>query len=103
ESALQHQVEQGGQADDGNAGDDLDVEPEPLRHDEDGGKLPEHGEPAQPQDRIQPDVAARMAKIGGGNVGHAGSLAGTGPDHKLPPPAIPNACQGLALAAALAQ
>ena len=55
------------------AGDDLDVEFEPLHHDENGGELAEHGEPAQPQDRIQADIAARMAKIGGGDVGHAGT------------------------------
>ena len=51
------------------------VEFQPLRHDEDRGELAERGQPAQPQDRIQTDIAARMAEIGGGNVGHAGSLA----------------------------
>ena len=70
EGDLQHQIEQRGQADDGDAGNHRDVEFEPLRHDENGGELAEHGEPAQPQDGIQTDIAARMAKIGGGDVGH---------------------------------
>ena len=65
EGDLQHQVEQGGQADDGDAGDDRDVEFESLHHDENGGELAEHREPAQPQDGVQTDMAARMAKIGG--------------------------------------
>ena len=47
----------------------------PWRHDEDGGELTERGEPAQPQYRIQTDMAARLAEIGGGNVGHFNSLA----------------------------
>ncbi len=63
-------------------GIDRDVEFEPLHHDEDRGELAEHREPAQPQDRIQTDIAARMAKIGGSDVGHAGSLAAPGCDHK---------------------
>ena len=46
------------------------IEVEPLLDDEDGRELPEHREPAQPQDRIQPDMRARFAKIGGGGVGH---------------------------------
>jgi hypothetical protein len=53
------------------AGRDRDVEFEPLGHDENRRELAEHGEPAQPQYRIQPDIAARMAKIGGGHFGHA--------------------------------
>ena len=83
EGDLQHQIEQRGQADDGEAGNHRDVEFEPLRHDENGGELAEHGEPAQPQDGIQTDIAARMAKIGGGDVGHSGSLAAQGRDHKF--------------------
>ncbi len=41
-----------------------------LLDDEDGRELAEHGEPAQPQDRVQPDMRARFAEIGGGGVGH---------------------------------
>ena len=74
EGDLQRQVEQRRKADDGDAGDDVDVELEPLHHDENGGELPEHGEPAQPQDRVEADIAARMAKIGGGDFGHGGTL-----------------------------
>ena len=87
EGDLQRQIEQRGQADDGEAGNHRDVEFEPLRHDEDGGELAEHGEPAQPQDGIQTDMAARMAKIGFCEVGHGGSLAVRGPDYKLARPA----------------
>jgi hypothetical protein len=72
-----------GQADDGNAGDDRDVEFEALHHNENGRELAEHREPAQPQYRIQTDIAARMANIGGCNFGHIGSLSAPGPDHKF--------------------
>jgi hypothetical protein len=39
-----------------------------LLDDEDGCELAEHGKPAQPQDRVQPDMRARFAEIGGGGV-----------------------------------
>src|ERR1700687_3751274 len=81
-----HRVEQAGQADDGDAGHHRNVEFEPLNHDKNRGKLPERGEPAQPQDRIETDMAARMAKIGGSNFGHEASLRARGPDHKLAGP-----------------
>jgi len=42
----------------GHAGDNLDVEFEPLHHNENGPELAEHGEPAQPQYRVQTDIAA---------------------------------------------
>ncbi len=58
------------------------VEFQPLRHDEDRGELAERRQPAQPEDGIETDIAARMAKIGGGDVGHAASLAACGCDHK---------------------
>ena len=76
EGDLQHQIEQRGQPDDGDAGYHRDVEFEPLHHDEDGGELAQHRQPAQPQDRIQTDIAARMAEIGGGDISViSGSLA----------------------------
>jgi len=83
ESDLQDEIEQGGQADDGHTGGDLDIEFEPLDHDEDGDELAEHGEPTQPQYRVQTDIAARMTKIGGGDVSHSLSLAAPCPDHKF--------------------
>ena len=83
EGDLQREIEQRRQADDGDAGNDGDVEFQPLRHDEDRGELAERRQPAQPQDRIETDIAARMAEIGGGNVGHAGSLAARRRDHKF--------------------
>ncbi len=49
ETDLQDKVEQPGQADNGHTGDNLDIEFEPLDHDEDGRELAERGEPAQPQ------------------------------------------------------
>jgi hypothetical protein len=103
EGGLQHKVEHGRQADDGNTGDNRDVELEPLHHDENGGKLAKCREPAQPQDCVQTDVAARMSKIGGGNFGHIGTLAAQGHDHKLTRQALRRAGQSLALAAAMAQ
>ena len=83
-------------------GTTVDVEFEPLHHDENGGELPEHGEPAQPQDRVEADIAARMAKIGGGDFGHGrnSSRAGSGPQICQ---ALPDMVQCLALAAAMAQ
>jgi hypothetical protein len=41
-----------------------------LLDEEDGRELPECGEPAQPQNRVQSDLAARETKIGGGGIGH---------------------------------
>ena len=46
-----------------------------MRNDEDRRELPQRCEPAQPQDGIQPDVAARMAEIGGIDVGHSSKLS----------------------------
>ncbi len=97
EGGLQREIEQRGQADNGDAGNDGKVELEALHHDEDGGELAEHGEPAQPQDRIQTDIAARVAEIGGGDVGHSTSLAAQGRDHKFAMPETAAMGQSLAL------
>src|SRR5262249_32139864 len=70
------------QPDDGDAGDDRNVEFQPLRHDEDGGELAEHRKPAQPQDRIQADMSLRMAKLGSGNFSHIGQLGTAFSGHK---------------------
>ena len=70
-------------ADDGDAGNDGKVEFQPLRHDEDRGELAERRQPAQPEDGIETDIAVRKAEIGGGDVGHCGSLAVRGRDHKF--------------------
>jgi hypothetical protein len=56
---LQRQIEQRRHADDADTGDDLDVELQPLRHDEDRCELAQHGEPAQPQQGVQADVSLR--------------------------------------------
>ncbi|MEY9444996.1 hypothetical protein ABIE82_002444 [Bradyrhizobium diazoefficiens] len=73
---LERQIERGRQGDDADAGDDLDVELQPLRHDEDRGELAEHREPAQPQDGVQADMPLRGAKVGSGNFGHVGQCGG---------------------------
>jgi hypothetical protein len=67
---LQREVHQRRQRDDDEAGHDRHVELEALSHHEDRRELAERGKPAQPQDRIQPDRAPRMAEVGGGNFGH---------------------------------
>ena len=59
------------------------IEFEALHHDENGRKLPERGEPTQPQNRVQTDIALRVAKIGGGDIGHGAMLAPWRGDHKL--------------------
>ena len=75
EGDLQHQIEQRREADDGDAGDDREIEIEPLHHDKNSRELAEHGKPAQPQNRVQTDIAARMAEIGGCDVGHCGEFS----------------------------
>ena len=83
EGDLQCEIDQRRQADNGDAGNDGNVEFQPLRHDEDRSQLAEGCEPAQPQYRIQTDMAARLAKIGGGNICHAPSLPAWRRDHKF--------------------
>ena len=83
EGDLQREIEQRREADDGDAGNDGKVEFQPLRHDEDRGELAERRQPAQPENRIQTDIAVRKAEIGGCDVGHCGSLAVWGRDHKF--------------------
>ena len=78
EGDLQREIEQRRKADDGDAGNDGNVEFQPLRHDEDRGELAERRQPAQPQDRIQTDIAVRMAEIGGGDVGHCREFSRAG-------------------------
>ena len=77
EGDLQRQIEQCRKADDGEAGHDGQVEFEALRHDEDGRELPKRREPAQTQDRVEPDTPFGMAKLGSSrDVGHdSGDLA----------------------------
>ena len=75
EGDLQSKVEQCRQPDDRHAGNDRNVEFESMRDDEDRRELPQRCEPAQPQDGIQPDIAARMAEIGGVDVGHSSKLS----------------------------
>jgi hypothetical protein len=79
---LQREIEHGRDADHGGAGDDRKLEFQPMRHDEDRGELAQRRQPAQPEDGIETDIAVRQAKIGGGDVGHRGSLAVWGRDHK---------------------
>ena len=75
EGDLQRQIEQRRQADDDEAGHDRQVEFEALHHDEDRRELAQHGEPAQPQDGVQADMALRMAEVGSAcDFGH-GSTA----------------------------
>ncbi|MGY3693983.1 hypothetical protein ACVIGA_004063 [Bradyrhizobium sp. USDA 3240] len=58
------------------------VEFQSLGHDEDRDELAERGEPAQPQDRIQADIAAGLAEIGS-EVGHLWTLAVPWAAHKF--------------------
>ena len=81
-------------------GIDGDVEFQPLGDDEDGRELAERRQPAQPQDRIQTDIAVRMSKIGDGNVSHVGSLAAQGRRRQI---RGLTAISSLALAADMAQ
>ena len=83
EGNLQREIEHRRNADNGNAGDDGKLEFQPLPHDEDRGELAERSQPAQPQDRIETDIAVSKAEIGGCNVGHCGSLAVWKRDHKF--------------------
>jgi len=80
---LQREIEQRRNADDGNAGNDGKGEFQPMRHDEDRGELAECCQPAQPENRIETDIAVRKAEIGGGDVGHDWSLAARACDHKF--------------------
>ena len=82
EGNLQCEIEQRRNADDGDAGNDGEVEFQPMRHDEDRGELAERCQPAQPEDRIETDIAVRKAEIGGVDVGHCWSLAARACDHK---------------------
>ena len=61
------------------ARDQRQVEIEALLDHEDGRELPQHGEPAQPQDRVQPHMRARFAKVGGSVVGHLRAILPFGP------------------------
>src|SRR5262249_1616746 len=74
ECDLQREVYGRRQADDDKAWQDRQIQIEALHHDEEGGELSESREPAQPQDRVQTDIAPRMAKIGGADIGHGGML-----------------------------
>lgn len=74
---LESQIERRRQGDDADAGDDLDIELQSLRYDEDRGELAQHREPAQPQDRVQADMPLRVAEVGGGKFGHIGQCGGT--------------------------
>jgi hypothetical protein len=60
---LQRQGDESGGRDDGDAGDDRNVEIETLHDEENRGELAEGGQPAQPQDGIKTDIALRMAQI----------------------------------------
>src|SRR5277367_4136345 len=64
EPELKDQIQKRGKADDGEARHDLDIEFKTLLDDEDSRELPKRGEPAQPQNRVQTDLAARETKIG---------------------------------------
>jgi hypothetical protein len=66
ERDLQREVEQRRGADDGKARHDRQIEFETLGDDEDRRELSERGKPAQPQDGVQPDIALRVAQVGGG-------------------------------------
>ena len=79
EGDLQRDVDGRRERDHRQAGNQRQLEIEPLLDDEDGRELAEHGEPAQPQDRVQPDMRARFAKIGGGVVGHLRAILPFGP------------------------
>ena len=83
ERDLQREIQQRREADNGDAGHHGNVEFQPLCHDEDRGELAEHRQPAQPQNRIQTDIAVWLAEIGVCSVGHAGSLAVRRHDHKF--------------------
>ena len=53
-----------------------------LRDNEDRRQLSQCRKPAQPQDGVQTDMAARMAKVGRIDIGHAAILAAWPTDHK---------------------
>ena len=66
EHDLQRQIEDGRQADDDDAGHHGHVEFQSLHDDENGGELAQHGEPAQPEDGVEADVAMRVAEVEAG-------------------------------------
>ena len=70
EGGLYGQIDQRRQADDRKAGNDRQIEIQPLGNDEDGGELAEHRKPAQPQNGVQTDIAARVTEIGGSYIAH---------------------------------
>ena len=80
------------------AGDDRKFEIESLGDNEDRGELAEHRKPAQPQNGVQADIAARVAEIGSGYIGHFCSLSARSRDHKFA-----SKPSSLALPAAIAQ
>jgi hypothetical protein len=83
ERDLQREIDQRREADNGDARNDGNVELQPVRHDEDRGELAERRQPAQPQYRIETDMAEWMAKIGAGNFSHSATLAAQRRDHKF--------------------
>ncbi len=82
ERDLQCKIEDRRQADDDDAGHHRQVEFQSLHDDENGGELAQHGEPAEPQDGVEADLALRMAKVEAGVIGHGRSLASHRSDYK---------------------
>ena len=82
EDGLHREIDHRRKADDHEAGEDRELEIQSLRDDEDGGELPQNGQPPQSQDGVEADIAVRLAKFGRHYVGHGRSLAVRRHDHK---------------------
>jgi len=70
ETQPQCHIEPGRQRDRGKAGIDRQLEVEPVIDSQHRGGLPDDGKPAQPNERIEAHVAARMV-LGEAGRGHA--------------------------------
>jgi hypothetical protein len=72
----QRHVEPGRQRDDGEAGPDRQREIEPVIDHQHGGRLADNGEPAQPDEGVEPHIAAWMI-LGKAERGHGGQSRGS--------------------------
>ena len=71
--SAQRDIEPGRQRDHGEAGPDRQLEVEPEIDHQHGGGLADDGEPAQPHQRVEPHVAARVV-LGEVECGHGAAV-----------------------------
>jgi len=75
EAQPQSHIEPGGERDDGQAGPDRQLEIEPEIDHQHGRGLADHGEPAQPHQRVEAHIAPRMESLNASLLRHGTNLA----------------------------